>query len=74
MHVCPELMNLPNKILRTALSIFAVSSTMTGDFPPSSRMHGVRFLAASMATNLPVVVEPVKHIMSNFSFVIALAT
>jgi hypothetical protein len=37
-------------------------------------MHGVRFLAASMATNLPVTVDPVKQIISKGSFVIALAT
>ena len=37
-------------------------------------MHGVRFLAASIATNLPVAVDPVKHIMSKGSFVIAFET
>jgi hypothetical protein len=37
-------------------------------------MHGVKFLAASMATNLPVSVDPVKQMMSNFIFVSVLAT
>jgi len=37
-------------------------------------MHGVKFLAASIATNLPVAVDPVKQIISKGSFVMALAT
>ena len=37
---------------------------MTGHLPPSSNKHGVRFLAAYKATDLPVIVEPVKHIIS----------
>jgi hypothetical protein len=37
-------------------------------------MHGVKFLAASIATNLPVAVDPVKQIISKGSLVIALAT
>jgi hypothetical protein len=47
---------------------------MTGHFPPNSKMQGVRFLAAYIATSLPVTVDPVKHIMSKGSFVIALET
>jgi hypothetical protein len=52
----------------------AESSIITGHFPPNSKMHGVRFLAASMATSLPVTVDPVKQIISNGSLVMALAT
>ena len=37
---------------------------MTGHFPPSSRIQGVKFLAASMATSLPVKDEPVKQMQS----------
>ncbi len=52
-------------ILLTAFSILAVSSIITGHFPPSSNKQGVKFFAASIATNLPVSVEPVKQIKSN---------
>jgi hypothetical protein len=52
-----------------ALSRFAVSSTITGHFPPNSKMQGVKFFAASIATNLPVSVDPVKQIKSNLSLV-----
>lgn len=74
MQVCPQLKNLPKRTLIAALYILAVSSIMTGHLPPSYKIHGVRFLAASIATNLPVVVDPVKQIISNGNFVIALAT
>ena len=39
-------------------------STMKGHFPPSSRIHGTRFLAADEATSLPFSVLPVKMIRS----------
>jgi len=55
-------------------SILAVSSTMTGHLPPSSNMQGTKFLAASMATNRPVKVDPVKQITSTGKRVTALAT
>ena len=74
MHVCPQFRNLAKSILLTAVGIFAVSSTITGHFPPSSKMQGVRFLAASMATILPVNVEPVKQMISTGNLVRALAT
>ena len=35
---------------------------MKGHFPPSSRIHGTRFLAADEATSLPFSVLPVKMI------------
>ena len=37
-------------------------------------MHGVKFLAASIATIFPVVEDPVKQILSNGNFVNAEAT
>jgi len=52
----------------------ALESTITGHFPPNYKIQGVRFLAASMATHLPVTVDPVKQIISKGSLVIALAT
>lgn len=74
MHVCPQFKNLAKSILLTAVGIFAVSSTITGHFPPSSKIQGVRFLAASIATILPVKVEPVKQMMSTGNLVKAFAT
>ena len=53
--------------------MFAVSSTMIGHFPPSYRMQGVRFFAASIPTSRPVTVEPVKQIKSNGNLLIAFA-
>lgn len=52
----------------------ADESIMTGHLPPNYKMQGVRFLAASIATNLPVTVDPVKQIISKGSLVMALAT
>jgi len=46
--------------------ISASLSTIKGHLPPSSKIHGTRFLAASIATILPTKVEPVKQIKSNF--------
>jgi hypothetical protein len=74
MQVCPQFKNLPNKIRMAALYKFADSSTMTGHLPPNSSRQGVRFLAASIATSLPVIVDPVKQIISKGNLVIALAT
>jgi hypothetical protein len=47
MHVCPEFTNHPNIALFDAQSMSHPSSTIIGDFPPSSKMQGVRFLAAA---------------------------
>lgn len=74
MHVCPQFTYFPIIILKTALSILAVSSTIIGHFPPNSNKQGVKFFAAYIATSLPVIVEPVKHIKSKGSFVTAFAT
>lgn len=74
MQVCPQLKYLPKRTLIAALYTLALSSMMTGHFPPNSKIQGVKFLAASIATSLPVVVEPVKQIISNGNFVIVFAT
>jgi hypothetical protein len=47
---------------------------ITGHLPPSSNMHGIRFSAATLATNFPFSVEPVKHIRSNGYFPIFIET
>ena len=60
--------------LIAALSRSAVSSIITGHFPPSSRIQGVRFLAAAIATALPVSVDPVKQMISNLRLVSFWAT
>ena len=52
-HVWPEFMNEAQAIRLAACSRFAVLSTIVGDFPPSSRLTGVRNLAAASATSLP---------------------
>ena len=45
-----------------------------GHLPPNYNKQGTKFFAASIATNLPVMVEPVKQIKSNESRVTAFAT
>jgi hypothetical protein len=47
---------------------------IVGHFPPNYKMQGVKFLAASIPTILPVWVDPVKQIKSKGSLEIALAT
>jgi|LakMenEpi03Aug12_release.lakeMendotaPanAssembly.Ray.scaffolds.fasta_scaffold300854_2 hypothetical protein len=54
--------------------MLASRSTTHGHLPPSSKMQGVRFLAASYATILPTKVLPVKQIKSNFILFSATAT
>src|SRR5574344_1309964 len=53
MQVCPQFKVLPQAILRAALTISASLSTMQGLLPPSSRITGVRFLAAAAITTFP---------------------
>jgi hypothetical protein len=67
-------MNAPKAALFTATSRLAPLSMMRGDLPPSSRIQGVRFLAAAAATNLPFSVEPVKMILSTLMLVERIAT
>lgn len=74
MQVYPQLINLENVIFFAANSKFALSSTIHGDFPPSSRMQGVRFSAAAFCTNFPFSGLPVKIMISNFLEVKDLAT
>src|SRR3989338_676868 len=47
-----------------ALRTSADSSTITGDFPPSSRVTVERFLAAAAITVLPILGLPVKKTWS----------
>jgi hypothetical protein len=47
---------------------------IAGHLPPSSRMHLVRFFAATPATILPTNVDPVKQIKSSFKLFTATAT
>ena len=42
--------------------IFAVSSIIHGFFPPNSKVTGVKFGAAALATILPTATLPVKKI------------
>lgn len=74
MQVWPQFKNLPNRTLLTALSMSALSSIITGHFPPNYNKQGVKFFAASIATSFPVYVEPVKHIKSKGSDVSFFAT
>lgn len=43
-----------------AVSMFVFSSTITGHFPPSSSVTGVKFSAAAFATILPTETLPVE--------------
>ena len=45
----------------------ALSSIITGLFPPSSRAAGVRFSAAARSTSRPTAAPPVKNILSHLS-------
>lgn len=47
---------------------------MTGHLPPSYSMQGTKFFAASIATSLPVAVDPVKQMTSTGNLVTVLAT
>ena len=74
MHTWPELRNLPQAIFFAASSRFAVRSTMTGDFPPSSSVTGVRCSAAAFMTTRPTAGLPVKKMWSHFFLSNASAT
>ena len=74
MQAYPAFWNLAAAIFIAAKSISALSSIITGHFPPSSNIHGIRFSAATFATNFPFSVEPVKHIRSNGYFPIFIET
>ncbi|KAH3668247.1 hypothetical protein OGAPHI_002001 [Ogataea philodendri] len=55
---------MPNAAHFTAWSRSASSYTISGDFPPHSRVHTFRFSAASFWMILPTPVLPVKVILS----------
>ena len=58
---CTWLKNKAKWASSTASSTLASSHTMTGDFPPSSKVTGLRLLpAANWRTEFPVTVDPVK--------------
>ena len=61
-QVCPQLINFPQTILFAVTFIEAVSSTIHGFLPPSSRVVGVKFTAANLATIFPKLTLPVKYI------------
>src|SRR5262245_60457531 len=65
MQVCPALSILPKTIRSAALGIEQSSEMIAGDLPLSSRVTGVRFWAAAVATLRPTAVEPVKKRWSN---------
>lgn len=67
-------MNFPTTILLAAPLILAVASTTTGHLPPNSRTQGTRFLAAYVATYVPVLVEPVNSMTSTLDETSVLAT
>ena len=60
MQVCPALINFPQTMRLAASFRFAVSSTMQGFLPPSSKVTGVKCTAAAAATILPTGTLPVK--------------
>ncbi len=60
-------------IRRAAVFKLAEESTMQGLFPPSSRVTGVRLLAAAARTFRPTALLPVKKILSKGSAVRAAA-
>jgi hypothetical protein len=47
---CPQFCDFPHRMRFAASAMSYAGSTMTGDFPPSSRVSGVRCLAAAVAT------------------------
>ena len=61
-QVWPQLVNFPQIILFADTSNDAVSSTIHGFFPPSSRVVGVKLIAAALATIFPTPTLPVKNI------------
>ena len=74
MQIWPKLAFLENANFSAAKFKSAVSSIIVGDFPPSSKRQGTRFLAAEAATRRPFSVEPVKAMMSKGLAVMAMAT
>mmetsp|Transcript_92012 Transcript_92012/g.297706 ORF Transcript_92012/g.297706 Transcript_92012/m.297706 type:complete len:217 (+) Transcript_92012:831-1481(+) len=65
MQIWPAFMNLPAKMRFTATGMLAPGRMTVGDFPPSSRVHGVRFSAAARATTLATAPLPVYKMWSH---------
>ena len=63
-QICPELENTPMAAPGTALSRSASANTMSGDLPPSSSCSLLIFTADASMILRPVVVDPVKAILS----------
>lgn len=59
MQVYPVLNSLPQAILFAARAISALAVIITGDFPPSPKVTGVRNLEAAAMTMLPTEPAPV---------------
>ena len=59
-QVWPALTHLPQTMRAAASSTSASAATITGDFPPSSRVTGVRCSAAAAMTARPTAGLPVK--------------
>jgi hypothetical protein len=62
----PQLIVFPQIILFAAISMSTEVSTMQGDFPPNSKITGVKYVAAAVITILPTVVDPAK--IKSFSY------
>ena len=60
MQLCPFDRTTPASMPFTALVISASANTICGDLPPSSRVAGLRPLAAVSATAMPPASDPVK--------------
>ena len=61
MQVCPAFNIFPKIIRCNEFVKLADLVIYAGDFPPNSRVVGVKFFAAYFATSLPTLVEPVKN-------------
>eukprot|EP01139_Manchomonas_bermudensis_P005111 Amastigsp_a174666_32.p2 type:complete len:136 gc:universal Amastigsp_a174666_32:977-570(-) len=66
MHCCPQFMLRPHTTRFAARSMSASAATMTGFFPPSSRVTGVRCFTAPCITTRPTAGEPVKKMWSHW--------
>ena len=64
MHDWPALAMADQIVASTARSMFASDATMTGSFPPHSKITGVILVAHAAATNFAVFVDPVNESLS----------
>lgn len=63
-QICPWLDIIPKWAHFAACSKSASSKTMSGDFPPVSKVIDLRFTLAAFIITFAVVVDPVKAILS----------